>query len=75
MAAVSTTEKINFKLLLENGTTASGDVKTVTVSLPRISPSGYTDDKAVAVANAIEPVLSKSIYVLNKVITSRVDEE
>lgn len=75
MATTSTITKINFRLLLDNGTTASGDVRTVTVTLPMISVSGYTDEKAMAIANALEPLLSKSIYVCNKVVTSRVDEE
>lgn len=74
MAATSTVTKIQVKLQLDNGTTASGNVKTVAVTFPNISVSGYDPTKALNIANAAEDVLSKSIYVVEDIKTGRVDE-
>lgn len=72
--ATVTVEKINFKINLDNGTDSSGQVKTVAVSLPTLSVSGYTDTGAIAIANALEPILTKTIYSFTKVVTNNVEE-
>lgn len=74
MAATSTITKIQVRLQLDNGTTASGDVRTVAVTFPTISVSGYDPTKALNIANAAESVLSKSVYVVEDIKTGRVDE-
>ncbi|MBQ3653676.1 MAG: hypothetical protein II954_04590 [Synergistaceae bacterium] len=75
MAATVTPTKVAVNLKLDAGTTASGDVKTVNVGLGKLSVQSFNADKALAIANLIEPCLSKSIYILEKVETSRIDEE
>jgi len=72
--ATSTIEKINFKINLDNGTDSLGNVKTVAVSLPTLSVQGYNDAKAIAIADALEPILTKTIYSFTKVVTNNVEE-
>lgn len=75
MAATVTPTKVAVNLKLDAGTTASGDVRTVSVGLGNLSIQGFDAGKVLAVANLIEPCLSKSIYLIEKVETSRIDEE
>lgn len=70
----STVTKIQCKVLLDNGVDAKGNVKTVSISLPTVSRTGYTDARFIAVSEALEPCLDKTVYALNKVETSTVEE-
>ena len=47
---------------LANGSTASGGVATVNVSMGALDPAAWDVSKAGAIINAIEPVFSKSLY-------------
>lgn len=57
--------KQSFKLYLNNGTTASGKLKTVTVSLPKLKQStAFTDtdlNKAQNIVNALTLCLAKNL--------------
>lgn len=75
MAITQTVTKINFRINLDNGTDADGNVKTVAVSLPALSVSGYDDAKAIAVATALDNLLTKTIYSFSKVVTTTLAEE
>ena len=75
MAAESITTKIQVRLQLNNGTTASGDVKTVAVTFPALSVSAYDVAKALAIADAVEPVLSKAVYKVEDVRTGQLQSE
>lgn len=69
MATTSTITKVSVKMLLNNGTDPqTGEVRTVSVSLGALSPTGYNDDKAMAVAEAIAPCLTKSLYGVKKTV-------
>lgn len=70
----TTISKVQCKLLLDNGTDAQGNVKTVSVSYPSISPTGYTDAKALAIATAAEDCLTKSVYSVQKITYEAVSE-
>lgn len=72
--ATTTLRKIAFRVLLDNGTDAQGNVKTVGISFPALSNSGYDAAKALAIANALEGCLTKSIYSCEQVNTSSVTE-
>lgn len=74
MPATVTPLKTQFKVNLDNGTTTTGDVKTVSITFPTLSQTGYDVDKAVAIADLLEPVLSKTIYSLSQIVTSTVEE-
>ena len=64
MAATVTLEKIGLSLKLDNGLTPTGAQKTVTVSLPSINKTAFDADKALAIAQLLSPVLSKTIVKL-----------
>ena len=71
MATESLT-KIACRLLLNNGSSGSGATKTVTVNYPTISRTGYTADRAFAIATLMEPCLEKTIYAIQSVKTSSI---
>lgn len=75
MATTSTLTKVGVKMLLNNGTDSqTGEVKTVSVSLGSLSPSGYDDNKMMAVVNGIAPCLTKSVYKVKKTMEYDVTE-
>lgn len=74
MPATVTRDKVQFKINLDNGTTSTGEVKTVSINLGTLSNSGYNVDKALAIADLLEPILTKTIYSLSEVITNKVEE-
>ena len=65
MAVLSTNEKNSVKLYLNNGTTATGKLKTVTVSLPKLKSSPtFTNtelQKCMNIIEALSSVLSKNV--------------
>ena len=72
MAARTVTEKIAVNLLLNNGTTTSGQVKTIPISIGKINTNTFDADKALTVAGLIEDCLTKSVYDLQKVEISSI---
>jgi len=68
----STLEKIGVSLKLNNGTTATGATKTVSVSFPTLSiVSGkFNETKVWAVITAVTPCLSKALVRVTKTETS-----
>lgn len=75
MAATVTTEKVQVRVNLDNGTDSQGNVKIVGVSLPKLSVSGYTADKAMAIVNALDPMLVKTVYSVSEIKTGNISEE
>lgn len=73
--ATSTVEKIQCRIKLDNGTDAQGNVKTLSVSFPTVSVSGYTDARFLAVSQAVQPCLTHTIYSLEKITTEGVEDE
>ena len=72
MAVGTIVEKIAVNLKLNNGTTVTGAVKTVTVSMGKMSKTGFDAEKALAVSRLLAPCLTKSIYETVKVETSQI---
>ena len=68
MATTSTLTKIGVSLKLNNGTSATGAARTVSVSFPELSKeTGVFDaDKVMAIVTALSPVLSKTIVKVQK---------
>lgn len=76
MAVVKTTDKIQVKMLLNNGTDPStGEIRTVSVNLGTINPATYDADKAMAIAMAVENILTKPLYTLQETVTSSLVED
>ena len=72
MATSITTEKIAVNVKLNNGTTATGAVKTVSISLGTMNKSAFDADKVVAIATALAPCLTKSVYRVHRVTTDSI---
>ena len=72
MAATTIVEKVAVNLKLNNGTTTSGAIKTVTVSMGKMSDTGFDAEKALAVSRLIAPCLAKSLFETQKVETSMI---
>lgn len=61
-------------LLLDNGS-SGGEVKTVSMSLPKLGKTGFDAQKAWNVAMALGDCLSKDIYSVEHTTKSRLTEE
>ena len=75
MAASSVLDKVQFNIMLNNGT-SSGMIKTLTVSLGGfgngLHSSRYDDQKALNIASLLEPCLAKPVLECKKVEVSTV---
>ena len=74
MATVTST-KLRVNVKLDNGTTATGATKTVSISLGSLNKDAFDADKAVTLAGLLSPVLSKSIVTIEKVETSAISAD
>ena len=72
MTASTVTEKIAVSLRLNNGTTTTGQIKTIGVSIGNLDKTAFNADKALAIAGLIEDCLTKSVYKVQKVETSEI---
>lgn len=70
--ATSTLVKVLVKMNLNNGTDSQGNVKTVSVNLGSLNPTTYDADKALAIADKLEDILSKTIVSVNEVKTATI---
>lgn len=67
--AVETVYSRKLRAMLDNGTTTSGTVKTLTQSLGELNKDAWDVDKAYAIGALLSPCLTKSIYRLEDVAT------
>lgn len=72
MAVTTTVTKIACNILLNNGTTKTGSIKTATVSLGAINKDAFDADKAYAVAEVVATCLTKALCDIRKVETSSI---
>ena len=78
--ASRTTTKYTVQMKLNNGSTASGGIRTVSVSLGKLSLTGYTETsttygKVLSICNALEDCFSKSLHEIVETRTSRLEDE
>ena len=67
MAIKTTTTALRASMKLDNGTTAAGTKKTVSVSFPALNKDAWDATKAWAIANALDNgVLSKTLCWVEK---------
>lgn len=62
--------KVNAKL--DDGTTSSGNPKTVNLSLGSLNKTTFNADKALAIVSALGPVLDKSVDSVEKTEVSEI---
>ena len=72
MAARTVTEKIAVNLKLNNGSTSTGAVRTITLSMGKMNEDAFDADKALAISRLIAACLTKSVYETVKVETSQI---
>ena len=75
MAAITTLKTVKVTAKLNNGTTASGGIKTANVNLGDLNKSNFDADKAIAIISLLEPCLDKSLYAIEKTEVSSIAEE
>ena len=59
--ATSMLQKISISIRLDDGVDSQGNTKTVGISLGNLNKNTFDADKVLAIANALEPCLNKSI--------------
>lgn len=72
MAVQTTLEKTTISFKLDDGTTPSGGVKTVSMQLAGINKDSFDIQKVYNIAQLLAPCLSKNIYQIAKVDTSSI---
>jgi len=78
MAVEVTPKSARVAMLLNNGVSPTGAVKTVSLNIGSLN-ANYTpatdDEKALAIIDVICEVISKSLYRVNRVLTSEIATE
>lgn len=74
MAVTTTVKNVVGRVLLDNGTTTSGTVRTINQSLGTMNPKTWDSQKAYNIAVALAPCLSKNVTEINQVVTSSIQE-
>lgn len=72
--ANETMTKVTGKVLVNNGTTATGTAKTASINLPTLSKARYTPALLLAVCTLYDSCLAKSVNAYQVVKTYDVDE-
>lgn len=79
MAAIETVTKLGCSLKLNNGTTSTGKLKTVSVALPKLNKAVVsvqtTNTKIMAIVNLLSPVLAKNVEQVVKTVTSDLEDD
>ena len=75
MAVIQSVTSLKGTLKLDDGTTSSGAVKTVNVSMGTMAKDGYDADKWIAVVKKMSPVLNKSVWRIVKTEETDLEEE
>ena len=69
----STIEAISVRLNLKNGyNSQTGSFNTVPAYLGNLNPHSYDQDNVLAIADALAPCLSKTIYSVQEIKTSTI---
>lgn len=69
MAFTESLESVKGTILLNNGSTASGGVRTVSQDMGALNPNAYDIDKIGAIVTAAAPIFDKSVYRMHGVKT------
>ena len=75
MAVTSITKRVAVSLKLNNGTSTTGSIKTVSVNLGSLNKSAFDAQKAINIVNALSSCLERSVYSTEKTEVSILSEE
>lgn len=67
--AVEVLKKRTFSAKLDNGRDSEGNVRTVSISMGSVNKDRWDNEKALNIAGALEPCLSKDISALESTAT------
>ena len=70
MSIITQDRSIKVQMMLNNGTTQTGQLKTVAVSIGKLSLTNYDAEKALTVADAVSDVLAKDLSEVRQTKTS-----
>jgi hypothetical protein len=71
--ATSILNSVSVRLNLNNGFDhQTGQINTVAIYLPRINTENYDPDKALVIAEALAPCLTKSLYSVQEIKSSTI---
>ena len=75
MSVTSTTKKVAVSLKLNNGTTTTGAIKTVSVNLGSLNKAAFDAQKAINIVNVLGTCLERSVYSITKTEVSELSED
>ncbi|MBQ7221414.1 MAG: hypothetical protein IJS28_10580 [Synergistaceae bacterium] len=75
MAAITESKKVSVAMKLNNGTTATGAVKTASVNLGSLNKAAFDADKALNIVNALAPCFDRMLHIVEKTEVSQLSEE
>lgn len=74
MPAVETLQTIKANILLNNGTTQTGSIRTVNQSIGTLEPSRWDVDKAFEIVMAATPIFTRPVVEAQNVKTYRITQ-
>lgn len=75
MAAITETKSFSVVMKLNNGTTTTGAVKTLSVNLGSLNKTAFDANKVLNVVNALAPCFFRMLYIVEKIEVSQLSEE
>ena len=73
MAVTTTVTKDVVTMKLQNGTTTTGALKTVSVSLGSLNKDAYDADKVMSIVGLLAQMFAKSLYLVQKTEVSDIE--
>jgi len=74
MPVTSTTTKLISRIVVNNGTTQAGNIKTANIAMPAVSVDNFDAAKVYAIAASVSQSLSKALYDIQAVGTESINE-
>ena len=74
MAVTTKVTKVVVAMKLDNGTTASGTVKTVSVPFGSLNKAEFDAEKVMNIVGLLAQMFSKSLYTVQRTETSELEE-
>lgn len=75
MPITTETKKVSVALKLNNGTTSTGAIKTVSVNLGNLNKTAFDAQKTLNIVNALYTCLERSIYGIEKTEVTLLSED
>ncbi|MBQ6774534.1 MAG: hypothetical protein IJP48_10820 [Synergistaceae bacterium] len=70
MAVITTQQRVSCTVKLNNGTTETGQIKTINQSLGSLKVDAFDAQKALNIVNLLRPVLELPVYKVQNSVTN-----